>query len=295
MTQMLDVITSPALIAFPFRVPGTPFHKLNTLTEIFVAELDRLAEEKRRQPAGQKDVLALMLQAKDEDGTSLSADELIGEMNLLFSAGYDTTAQTLAWTLLLLAYHPRVLGELVEELDGVLGGNAPTVEQLPKLALLDRVIKESMRLLPVTPALFTRVLASDATLGPYTLPKSANVILSPFITHRAPELYPEPTRFRPERWADLSPTPYEYLPFGAGPRMCLGAGFANLSMRLMLPMILQRFRLSLASNVIIWCKVGGIVLAPKPGLPMQIVPQDRRFPPPPPVGGNIHDAVTLPC
>jgi cytochrome P450 len=294
MTRMIDVVTSPAVIALPYRIPGTPFNELFDLTERFVAELLRLVDEKRRQPAGQRDVLALMVRAHDEDGSTFTDTELVGQMNMLFAAGYDTSAQTLAWTLLLLAHHPEILGDLLDEIDGVLRGGAPTVEHLPRLVLLDRVIKESMRILPATPMLFIRVCANEAPLGRYVLPKGANVILSPLVTHRDPDRYPEPARFRPARWEGLEPTHYEYLPFGTGPRMCLGAGFATLALRLMLPMILQRYRLSLAYGANISCKVGGIVLGPKPGLPMLIAPQDRAFRRPSPVRGNLREVVDLP-
>jgi cytochrome P450 len=294
MTRMTEVVLSPAVIALPFQIPGTPFQELCDLTERFVAELGGLIDEKRRQPAGQRDTLALLVGARDEDGGALTDAELVGQMTMLFSAGYDTSTQTLAWTLFLLAHHPEVLGEVLDEIDGELRGGEPTADSVKRLILLDRVVKESMRLLPATPALFTRVCAQEAPLGPYVLPRGANVVVSPFVTHRDPALYPEPARFRPERWERLEPTNYEYLPFGAGPRMCLGAGFATLSLRLVLPMILRRYRLSLAHGARISTKVGGVVLGPKPGLPMLIAPQDRVFPKPPPLRGNMREVVDLP-
>src|SRR5262249_45760415 len=151
------------------------------------------------------------------EGATLTDDDVFAEMVTLFSAGYETSAQTLAWTLFLLAHHPDVLASLDDEIHGVLRGAAPTPEKAAKLVLVDRVLKESMRILPATPLLHVRVCAGEALLGPYRLPLEANVVVSPFVTHRDPAFYPEPARFRPERWEHLAPPHHAYLPFGAGP------------------------------------------------------------------------------
>ncbi|HSN99869.1 MAG TPA: cytochrome P450, partial [Candidatus Nanopelagicales bacterium] len=144
-----------------------------------------------------------------------------------------------------------------------------------------------------TPLLLLRMATADAQLGPYPLPPGAGVVLSPLITQRNPDLYPDPDRFRPERWTRLSPGPYEYLPFGAGPRMCLGAGFANLTLRLSLSLILQRFRLSLAHRARISTVIRGITMGPRHGLPMLIAPQDRYFRRAEEVRGDIGELVNL--
>jgi cytochrome P450 len=293
MTRMLELLMSPAAIVFPFAVPGTPFHELLGICDRFESLLRPLIEEKRRLPPGQRDVLALLLRAQDEDGSGLTDDEVVGHMTTLFAAGYDTTAQTLVWTLLLLAHRPDVLGDLVDEVSGVLRGGAPGVEHVGRMLLLDRVLKESMRLLPATPMLHIRVCADQAALGPYLLPLGANVILSPLVTHRDPTLYPEPARFRPERWDRLTPSLYEYIPFGAGPRMCIGAAFATLSLRLMLPMILSRFRLRLVDGANVSRRMGGIIMGTKHGMPMFIAPQDRWFTRPSRIRGDIHEVCDL--
>ena len=122
----------------------------------------------------------------------------------------------------MLAQHPDIAAELAEELAGMRGGDSPTLEQLEQLPLLDRVIKESMRLLPAS-AYSHRVNAEPVDIGPLHVAKGTPVIFSQIITHHLPELFPEPAQFRPERWRNLMPSPYAYLPFAAGPRMCLGA------------------------------------------------------------------------
>lgn len=157
----------------------------------------------------------------------------------------------------------------------MLRGSAPTVEQLGRMPLLERVIKESMRLLP-TAAIGSRVSTGPFELGPYHFPRRTFVNFSQYLTHRLPELYPEPQRFKPERWETIDPSPYEYLPFGAGPRMCIGATFAMTELRIVLAMLLQRFRLAVVPGAQIdWGMT--ITLGIKGPLPMTVVAQDRRF------------------
>ncbi|MEZ4295431.1 MAG: cytochrome P450 [Polyangiaceae bacterium] len=290
-----ELTVHPLTLALPFQLPGTPYSKLLDVGDRMVHYFADLFEKKRSAPDLGRDALALMMAAKDEDnGRKLSDDELVGEAVTLFFAGHDTQAKTLAWTIFLLEQHPHVLADLLDELDSVLRGADPTPADIPRLPLLDRVIKESMRLLSPAPLLFMRVCQSEARLGQYTLPSGAGVLLSPFVTHREPSLYADPARFRPERWETASPTIYEYLPFGAGPRMCIGAGFATLALRLMLPMILQRFRLSLAHGARISYRFRGNILGPEHGVPMLIAPQDRRIARQTTLRGNIGTIVDLP-
>ena len=292
-TRTLQAATSLAVVALPYDLPGAPFRRLLRQGERVEAELRRIIQRKRAQPTGQRDALSILVHARDDEEGMLSDDDLVGQTMLLFFAGHETTASSLSWALFLLSQHPEVLADLVDELDAVLRGGAPTPSQLPALPLLDAVLKESMRLLPTTPLLLLRMATADAQLGPYPLPPGAGVVLSPLITQRNPDLYPDPDRFRPERWTRLSPGPYEYLPFGAGPRMCLGAGFANLTLRLALSLILQRFRLSLAHRARVSTVIRGITMGPRHGLPMLIAPQDRYFRRAEEVRGDIGELVNL--
>ncbi len=291
--EVLALVTSPAVAALPYRFPGSPMTTLLAKSEVFVAALRDLIAEKRRSPGAGRDALALMIRARDEDGTALSDDELIGETNTLFVAGHDTQAKTLGWALFLLGQHPDIHAALMDEIESVLRGGLPTLESIPRMPLLDRVLKESLRVLPSAPLLFIRSCRKEARLGPVTLPRRASVVLSPFITHRDPAVFPEPSRFVPSRWEKLQPTPYEYLPFGAGHRMCIGAGFAQLALRLILPMILTRFRLTLSHGARVSRLVRGNILAPRHGLPMLIAPQDRRFAKTTSLRGDITEIVTL--
>lgn len=262
------------LLITPFiDVPGMPYHrtlKLAGQLESFI----RSMIGRKRSGSEDNDVLAALVHAHDEDGTALSDDELIGHAFLLYVAGHATTSNALTWTIFLLHQHPCILSDLLDELDGTLHGGAPSFEQLQRLSLLDGVIKESLRLLPPTPTSM-RIAASACELGGYALPKGSTIFYSPFITHRLPELYEEPDCFKPQRWATLSRSPYEYLPFAAGVHRCIGAEFAQLEMKVMLAMLLQRYRLAVVPNARIEPK--GSNLEPAGGMTMRIFPQDRRF------------------
>lgn len=191
----------------------------------------------------------------------------------MFAAGHETTSNALTWTVFLLGQHPHVFANLLDELEGTLHGNPPTIEQLGRLPLLDGVVKESLRLLPPA-SIGMRTTSAPGELGGFVLPKGASIIYSEFITHRLPELYEEPNRFKPERWATLDRSPYEYLPFSAGRHMCIGAGFATQEMKVVLAMLLQRYRLSVVPNASISANIS---MRPTHGMPMRVFPQDRQF------------------
>lgn len=248
-TQMLN---SPQYVILP------PLRRqLNRLAEALEAELLALIAQKRDASTPGSDVLSLLIETHDEDGTHLTDSELIGQLAILFIAGHETTVNALAWTLILLAHHPEIRLALYESLQGI---TTPSMEQIYALLLLDLVIKESMRLLP--PVTYTARIGKEAfELGGYALAKDSMVILSHFITHRLPHIYVEPDQFRPERWEHLDVSPYEYLPFSAGARMCIGATFASLEMRTVLVMLLARFQIVPAGKVDY--QVVGNILQPK--------------------------------
>jgi cytochrome P450 len=156
--------------------------------------------------------------------------------------------------------------------------------------LLECVIKESMRVLPSV-VYNTRNSTEPFELGPYHLPSGTTVGFSNYITHHMPELYPQPEKFLPQRWLSTTPSPYEYLPFGAGPRICIGATFAMMMLKISLAMIVQRYRLTVAPGSRIDRKVT-VTLSPKYGVPMRIGPPDRQFAKSE-VRGNIHEMVDL--
>jgi cytochrome P450 len=267
--------TSPLALLLPYDVPGLPYHRQLALSGAVEKQFQKLIQIKRANGADGNDVLSMLIEAHDEGGTRLNDEELVAETLALFIAGHETTATALAWTFFLLAQHPRIMCDLLDELEGTLRGAVPTLEQLNKLPLLGRVLDESLRIL--NPFVFgMRHAQADTALGDYFVPKGRTVVFAPGHIHHDPNIYSEPNRFRPQRWETLKPTPYEFLPFSAGPRMCIGATFAIMEMKLVLATVLQRFRLSLVPNAKI-DRTPFILNAPRPGMPMTIHRQDRNF------------------
>ena len=285
--NLLDSL-GPSLV--PLDWPGFPLRRLLRLSDRLDANIHTMIERRRAGAADRSDVLSMLLQARDEDGASMSDAELIGQATVLFIAGHETSSNALTWTLFLLSQHPRILSDLRDELHGLLHGAAPTPAQREHLPLLDRVLKESMRLLPPA-SISLRVSTAPFELGPYQLPRGTTVFFSQYVTHHMPELYPQPERFLPERWAAIDPPVYAYLPFGGGPRMCIGASFALLEIKIALALIVQRFTLALRPGARIDRRLR-ITLAPRQGMPMIVHSPDRALPVNRP-RGNIREMVEL--
>jgi cytochrome P450 len=273
----------PAM-ALTFNIPGTPYRRLLEKAASLERKMIRIIEEKRKRPVEGSGVLSLLLRSHTDN------DVLVGQLTTLFAASYETMVNVLTWTLFLLAQHPGITADVLDELDGTLCGLPPTIEQLNQLPLLELVIKESMRVLPPVPYTIRQVNGSAELDGLY-LNKGDRVILSHYVTHHMPDLYDEPEEFRPLRWSKISPSQYEYLPFSAGPRACIGYSYAMTVMKIVLSMILQRFRLTVIPGSRI-DRLVQITMRPKFGIPMSVHRQDRRFQAVP-VRGNIHEMVKL--
>lgn len=218
------------------------------------AHVKQLLAERRHEAASDNDMLSLLIQSHLA-GEGISEDQLIGQTALLFAAAHMTTAHSLLWTLFLVAQHP----EIAEQLDAEIENLTELPEDGSLLAsplLIDRVIRESMRILPAS-AYSQRVAQHDVTLDEATLPRGSIVIFSQFMTHRCETIYNQPARFLPDRWLTIKPSPYEYLPFGGGPRLCLGSTLALSIMRSVLPSIWRRFRLSVVPH----SEVGALVIS----------------------------------
>lgn len=192
------------------------------------------------------DILSLLLAARDEDGRPLTDAELRDELFTLLVAGHETTATALAWTLERAVRHPEVLERLHAEAGERSGTDAAGdggATARPAGDYLDAVIKESLRLRPVVPAV-VRQLQAPLTFGGWELPAGVHIAPNIYLIHRRPDLYPEPDAFRPERFLGRTPGTYEWLPFGGGIRRCLGASFALYELRIVLETILARTRLA---------------------------------------------------
>ena len=205
-------------------------------------------------PQERSDLLSMLLAARDEqtvddrgEANGLSADEARDQVLTLFLAGYETVANMLAWTWFLLGQNPLAEERLHEELESVLAGRAPTLEDMPRLEYTAMVLAESMRLYPPAWAMGREVL-EDVSIGPYRMPKGAMVFFSQYIVQRDPRWFPHPERFTPERFtaeAKAARPRFAYFPFGGGGRQCIGESFAWMEATLALATIAQRWRLAL--------------------------------------------------
>jgi len=209
-----------------------------------------IISERRQNGGDTGDLLSMLLNAQDEDGSRMTDKQLRDEVMTLFLAGHETTALALSWTWYLLSEHPQVEAKLIGELNTVLGGRSPRVEDLPELRYADAIIKESLRLYPPAWA-FGRQATQACEVAGYSVPKGRQVFFFPWVVHRDPRFFDDPEQFRPERWAGekMKQLPrYAYFPFSGGPRVCIGNSFAMMEAVLVLATIAQRYRLKLVPD-----------------------------------------------
>ena len=211
------------------------------------ATIYRIIDERRACDVDRGDLLSMLLSARDEegDGSQMTDLQVRDEVMTLFLAGHETTANALTWTWYLLSEHTEVETKLHEELDSVLEGRAPTVEDVPRLRYTEMVLMESMRLYPPAWAI-GRLALKDQEVGRYVIPAKSLVLLSPYVTQRDARFYPVPDRFDPERWtaeARDARTQFSYFPFGGGPRRCIGEAFAWMESILLIATLATRWRM----------------------------------------------------
>ena len=237
----------------------------------FDASVDRLLTERGRAPdAEPKDLLARLIAARDtETGGGMTAQEVRDQVVTIFMAGHETTAQALAWTWYLLSQHPGAEAKLHEELAGVLEGRTPRHDDVANLPYARMVLEEAMRLYPPAHTLGRQPIAADEVSG-HRIPAGSTVLIVPWMLHRKPSLWERPDRFEPERFSPeraAARPRFTYLPFGAGPRICIGAAFAMEEGILILATMAQRYRLRLKPGHPVEPQ-GLITIRPRYGLPM---------------------------
>jgi cytochrome P450 len=244
-----------------------------TIDDIIV---ERRAAAVNGQVADTGDLLSMLLLARDEDGRFMPDNQVRDELVTLFAAGHETTSNALTWTWYLLSQHPEIEAKLHQEIDEVLNGRLPTLSDLPNLPYAEMILKESMRLYPPAWTLSTRQATEDTTIGRYPFPKDRLVFVAPYVVHRRPEFFPDPERFDPERFTPENEKKlprYAYMPFGAGPRVCIGNSFAMMEAQLILATIAQRCRLELDPEQVV--EINPLItLSPKHGLKMKLVERE---------------------
>jgi cytochrome P450 len=234
-----------SILPLPLWLPTHDNRVLRTAIRAMDATVYRVIARRRRMGGG-GDVLAALLAARDEIGRPMSDRQLRDEILTLLVAGHENTGNALAWMWYLMARHPAVEQRLHAELDSILNARPPTWMELPALPYTRMVVAESLRLYP--PGWIVRIATRADTVGGYRIPARSMVLISPYLTHRHPDFWPEPEVFRPERFAagmEHLPHRFAYLPFGGGGRRCLGMAMAETECQLILATLAQRFRIDL--------------------------------------------------
>ena len=213
-----------------------PFAEFVRLQQEADALLFEQIDERRNGNGERDDVLAMLLEARHEDGSPMSDQELRDELMTLLVAGHETTASSLSWAFERLTREPRVLARLVDELD------------TDGEAYLVATIQEILRHRPVLPNVEPRLVKSPFEVGGWTYPPGVCLVPNAYLVHHDPEIYPEPYEFRPERFLDEPPGTYTWIPFGGGRRRCIGASFAMLEMQIVLRTVLAHCALEPARD-----------------------------------------------
>lgn len=274
MKRVLDIAQHPIYL-FPWMQkdlgPLSPWGRFKRFGErasgILRAEIRR---GRAQGTQGRTDVLAMMLDARDEKGAPLSEDEVHDELVTLLVAGHETTATALAWALRWLLPDRELRGKLKEEIASA--GGDPL--KIAKLELLDGTVKEALRLQPVIP-MVGRVLQVPEKIGTWDLPAGTFVAPSIYLVHRREDLYPEALKFKPERFLSFKPAAWEWLPFGGGLRKCVGASFAMYEMKMVLATMLPRVEMHLATDRVKPVR-RAVTITPSDGLPVVLTAKRSR-------------------
>ncbi|MEO6951116.1 MAG: cytochrome P450, partial [Polyangia bacterium] len=256
------------LVELPVWVPTARNRELHAATGFFDKLIAKqVADRRAAGPTQQNDLLGMLLSATDpETGEGMSDTQLRDEAVTMIAAGHETTANALAWCFHLLAQHPDIERRVGEEAANVLGDRAATLEDLPRLSYTKQVFQESMRLYPPVWAIGRGCQEQDE-IGGYTIERGADVTMSPWVTQRHPEFWPDPLRFDPDRFAEGREIPkFAYFPFSGGARQCIGTGFAMMEGQIILATVLSRYRLVATGRPV--AHEALITLRPRDGLPM---------------------------
>lgn len=241
--QLESFLPMPPIVPTPSNV------RIRKAVERLDAIIYRLVRARRDQGGDRGDLLSMLLAAQDEDGTAMSDRQVRDEAMTLFLAGHETTANALAWTLYLLAKNPEARAKVEAEVDAL--GRVPSYEDLVRLPYTLAVLKEAMRLYPPAYILARRAL-EDVTIGGQLVRRNTIVLVNVLGLHRRSDLFPEPERFVPERFLgdeEKKLPRCAYMPFGAGPRICIGNHFALMEGHVLLATMLKRLRFELAAGV----------------------------------------------
>ncbi|WP_396269551.1 cytochrome P450 [Ideonella sp.] len=269
MQEMMRPFALPSWLPLPGK--RSKVQALEMMRELVGRHID----ERRRAPADdpRQDLLAMLLALRDEhSGEPLSPVEVFDQCMVTFQAGHETTASALLWWSRLMAEHPGLAQRAQDEVDSVLQGREPEAEDMARLPWLTATLKEAMRLYPPVGALMLRRATEDFSLGGHHIEKGWVLRVTPWVLQRDARNFPDPLRFMPQRFLpEAPPVPRgAWMPFGAGPRVCIGQHFAMLEMTLLAAMLLQRFNLSLPADARACVPKLNVTLRPEGAVPVML-------------------------
>jgi cytochrome P450 len=229
------------LFSIALDLPWTKFGKAKTSRKLLLTELEKIIRNRQQGTLSGKDALSLLISGRDEEGNSLSLEELKDQVLLLLFAGHETLTSAISSFCLLLAQNPDVMAKVRAEQQQFPATEPLTLEQLKQMTYLEQVLREVLRLIPPVRGIF-RTAINACEFGGYEIPKGWRVTCGINQTHQDSQLYPEPERFDPDRFSpERAPKPFSYVPFGGGLRDCLGKEFARLEMKLFAAKIIREF------------------------------------------------------
>lgn len=268
LTGMLELGSTPgSVVTFLQRDLGplTPFRRFMQLRDEADELIHDLIDERRAQPSQGDDILSMFLEARHDDGSPMSHQELRDELMTMLTAGHETTASQLAWVFAILPRQPRIMKRLQEEIDSGDGDDYMTA-----------TINEVMRTRPVLPNAEPRLTMRPFEVGGWLYPEGVALICNAYLLHHDPDVYDDPYSFRPERFLEEPPGTYTFLPFGGGRRRCIGASFAMFEMKVVIRAILGRADVALGKTGPELARRRSITISPGRGAPTRLTDRVRE-------------------
>jgi cytochrome P450 len=286
--RTMKAMFNPLALLFPYDMPGFPFHTLMKHAEEMERVVRKVIERKKEEGLTDNDILSIMIKMREEEPDRMSEAELLGHTTTMFRGGYNPNGMALYWTIFLLSQHPESLKKVLDELDQAMGDDDPTPETVAKLPYLEGALKECMRLFPA--GTWTgRLSMREFEMNGHPLPKGTWIVMSPYVTHHIEDIFPESYRFKPERWMSEYHSAYEFMPFSAGPRYCIGTSLAMMQLKIALSILLRKYSFTLKPGAKVDC--GGLnSIRPTNGLPM-VVENFHEPAQAAPFQGNVHKFV----
>lgn len=280
LTVITDSFSSPitaSMLFFPWLQrdlgPWSPWGRFlrrrSHLDQLLLAEIN----QRRQENDPRSDILSLLINAEYDDGSKMADGELQDELITLLFAGHETTASAMAWALYWLHHQPDIKTKLLSELETLPdGARAMDIVRLPYLSAF---CNETLRIYPVGMMTFGRQAAVDLTLMDYRIPQGSQLMGCIYLLHQNPEIYPEPTKFKPERFLERQFAPYEYMPFGGGERRCIGDALALFEFKLAIATLISHYQFALPENHLETPQRRGITLAPRHNVPLTFLGKVR--------------------